>query len=176
MSVQLVKKILTAVDGSEVSMKAFLWALDLASLTGAELIVLTVSDRRVSQDEDIYPAFLSDRKVKELVEDYSEKGKGIFKDIKTMCEEKGVKVSTVVLFGLPSQEIVELAAEEKVDLIVMGAHGKKEEFYHEFSSTSERVLKRSPCPVLMVVPDREVKRQEHRTSGKGPYNPILYST
>jgi nucleotide-binding universal stress UspA family protein len=171
-----VKKIVAAVDGSEVSMAAFGWALDLAALIRAELVVVTVSDRRTIEDEGLYPAFLSDRKVKELIEEYDEKGRGIFKDIRNRCEEKGVKISTVVLHGLPSEEIVGLAADEGADLIVMGAHGKKEEFYHEFSSTSERVLKKSPCPVLMIVPERDVKRAEHKGREPRPYKPILHST
>lgn len=170
------KKIVAAVDGSDVSLAAFDWALDLAALLSAEIIVVTVSDRRTINEEDIYPAFLSDRKVKELMEEYNEKDRGVFKDIKSRSEQRGVKISTVVLYGLPSQEIVQLAADESADLIVMGAHGKREEFYHEFSSTSERVLKKAPCPVLMIVPQRETPKQEQKTPKKRPYRPILYST
>lgn len=170
------KKIVVAVDGSEISLAAFDWALELAALISAEIIVLTISDRRTINQEDIYPAFLSDRKVKELIEEYNEKDKGVFKDIKTQCQQRGVKVSTVVLYGLPSQEIIQLASDEAADLIVMGAHGKREEFYHEFSSTSERVLKKAPCPVLMIVPRRKPPKQGKKTPEKGPYRPILYST
>jgi nucleotide-binding universal stress UspA family protein len=170
------RKIVAAVDGSEVSLAAFDWALELAALFSAEIIVVTVSDRRTINGEDVYPAFLSDRKVKEFLEDYNEHDRGVFKDIKTRGQQRGVKVSTVVLYGLPSQEIVELAAEESADLIIMGSHGKKEEFYHEFSSTSERVLKKASCPVLMVVPPRTPPKQEKKTAKKGAYRPILYST
>jgi universal stress protein A len=170
------KKIVAAVDGSDVSLAAFDWALELAALLKAEIIVVTVSDRRTINGEDLYPAFLSDKKVKDLIEEYSEKDRGVFKDIKTESQRRGVKISTVVLYGLPSQEIVQLAADEDADLIVMGAHGKKEEFYHEFSSTSERVLKKAPCPVLMIVPRRESPKQEQKAPRKGPYRPILYST
>lgn len=171
-----IRKIVAAVDGSEVSLAAFDWALDLAALFSAEIIVVTVSDRRTINEEGVYPAFLSDRKVRELIEEYNEQDRGVFKDIKTKSQQRGVKVRTVVLYGLPSQEIVELAAEESADLIVMGSHGKKEEFYHEFSSTSERVLKKASCPVLMVVPQRRPPKQEQKAPGKGPYRPILYST
>lgn len=170
------RKIVAAVDGSEVSLAAFDWALELAALFSAEIIVVTVSDRRTTNGEDVYPAFLSDRKVKEFLEDYTEHDRGVFKDIKTRSQQRGVKVSTVVLYGLPSQEIVELAAEESADLIIMGSHGKKEEFYHEFSSTSERVLKKASCPVLMLVPPRTPPKQEKKTAKKGAYRPILYST
>jgi len=171
-----INKIVVAVDGSPISLSAFDWALDFASFFSAELIVITVSDRREISDKDLFPAFLTDRKVKELISEYTEKDEGIFKEIRTKCEERAVKVSTVVLHGLPSEEITNLASDEGADLIVMGAHGKKEEFYHELSSTSERVLKKTPCPVLMVVPEIPKKKTETTKKEKRPYRPILYST
>jgi nucleotide-binding universal stress UspA family protein len=171
-----VKKMVVAVDGSDVSIKAFEWALELACIFGSEIIVVTVSDRRGIQDDELYPAFLTDRRVKGLIEEFAEKGEGIFKDIKSKCNGRGVKVSTVVLHGLPSDEIVGLAQEQDAGLIVMGAHGKKEEFYHEFSSTAERVLKKSSCPVLMVVPEKLKKKAKKKKEEQKPYTPILYST
>ena len=171
-----VKKIIAAVDGSEVSMKAFEWAAGLASVFEAELIVVSVSDRRDMKDDELFPAFLTDKKLNELVEEFSEKKEGIFKGIHDKCRDMKVRVSAVVLHGLPSDEIVNLAGNEDADLIVMGAHGKREEFYHEFSSTSERVLKKAPCPVLMIVPHRPFKKDDGKRPRQKPYQPILHST
>ncbi len=88
----------------------------------------------------------------------------------------GIKVTAVVLHGLPSEEIVNLAGNEDADLIVMGAHGKRKEFYHEFSSTSERVLRKASCPVLMIVPERPFNKEKGNKPDQKPYQPILYST
>jgi nucleotide-binding universal stress UspA family protein len=171
-----IKKIIAAVDGSEVSMKAFEWAAGLASVFDAELIVVSVSDKRDINDEDLFPAFLTDKKLNEIVEEFCEKKEGIFNSIQNKCHDMKVKVSAVVLHGLPSDEIVNLAGNEDADLIVMGAHGKKEEFYHEFSSTSERVLKKATCPVLMIVPERPFKKDDGKKPRQKPYRPILHST
>ncbi|MBN1574697.1 MAG: universal stress protein [Deltaproteobacteria bacterium] len=171
-----VKKIIAAVDGSEVSIKAFEWAAGLASMFGAELIVVSVSDKRNIKDEELFPAFLTDKKLNEIVEEFSEKKEGIFKSIQNKCLDMKVKVSAVVLHGLPSDEIINLAGNEEADLIVMGAHGKREEFYHEFSSTSERVLKKAPCPILMIVPQRPFKKDSGKKPHQKPYHPILHST
>jgi nucleotide-binding universal stress UspA family protein len=171
-----INKILVALDGSDVSMKAFSWASDLACVFNAELIVLTVSDRRKAPEDEASPAFMTDREVKGLIEEYAEKYEEIFKTITQKCSEAEVTVTTVTLHGLPSEEIVQLATDEEADLIVIGAHGKKEEFYHEFTSTSERVLKKSPCPVLMIVPERKREKTKPGEPKQKKYTPILHST
>ena len=171
-----INKILVALDGSDVSMKAFSWASDLACVFSSELIVLTVSDKRKTPEDETSPAFMTDREVKNLVEEYAEKYEDLLKTITQKCAEADVAVSTVTLHGIPSEEIVQLATDEEADLIVMGAHGKKEEFYHEFTSTSERVLKKSPCPVLMVVPERKREKTKPGEPKQKKYTPILHST
>ncbi|MBN1883853.1 MAG: universal stress protein [Deltaproteobacteria bacterium] len=171
-----INKILVALDGSDVSMRAFSWASDLACVFSAELIVLAVSDKRKTPEDETSPAFMTDREVKNLVEVYAEKYEELFKAITDKCSDAEVPVSTVTLHGLPSQEIVQLAIDEDADLIVMGAHGKKEEFYHEFTSTSERVLKKSPCPVLMIVPERKREKTKPGEPKQKKYTPILHST
>jgi len=170
------KKIIVAVDGSAVSMKAFEWAANLTSIFEAKLVVVSVSDKRSIKDDELYPAFLTDSKLNEIVEAFSEKHEGILKGIQNKSREMGISVTAVVLHGLPSEEIVKLAGNEDADLIVMGAHGKRKEFYREFSSTSERVLKKASCPVLKIVPERPFKKEEGKKPSQKPYQPILYST
>lgn len=50
--------------------------------------------------------------------------------------------------GLPAREIVELAKEEGVDLIVMGTHGRTGLGRLLMGSVAEAVVRRAPCPVL----------------------------
>ena len=54
-----------------------------------------------------------------------------------------------LIWGVPNQEIVEIAKQQQVDLIVLGTHGK-----HGLSlllgSTSNSVLHHAPCDVLAV--------------------------
>lgn len=56
---------------------------------------------------------------------------------------------TIVLEGDRSQVIVEKAAEEEVDLIVMTSHGRTGLSRWVIGSVAERVLERGPCPVLL---------------------------
>jgi len=72
-------------------------------------------------------------------------------ELEKLAEEaraRGVNVRQVVVQGKPSAEIVRFAEDEKVDLIVLGTHGKGMLDHALFGSTTERVIRRAPCPVL----------------------------
>ena len=63
---------------------------------------------------------------------------------------RGVRVSTEVLFGRPANVIVETAAKEDADLIVMGTHGHGAMMRVVLGSVAERVVRSAPCAVLTV--------------------------
>lgn len=76
------------------------------------------------------------------------------RELAKQVEARGVKCESAVRFGLPADEILSAAAEHHADLLVMGSHGHGA-LYHLFTgSVVTGVLKRTPCPVL-VVPLRE---------------------
>ena len=52
--------------------------------------------------------------------------------------------------GLAPQEIVELAAAERSDLIAMGTHGRSGVNRLLLGSVADRVIRLAPCPVLTV--------------------------
>ena len=54
----------------------------------------------------------------------------------------------IVTQGKPSAEIVRVAREENVDMIVLGTHGAGLLDKALFGSTTERVVRKAPCPVL----------------------------
>jgi nucleotide-binding universal stress UspA family protein len=63
---------------------------------------------------------------------------------------EGVEVSTVCREGYPPDVIVDVAAAEKADLVAMGTHGRSGLAHLFLGSTAERVVQRSPCPVMTV--------------------------
>jgi len=65
-----------------------------------------------------------------------------------------------VVIGDPGEEIVKTAAEEGIDLIVMGTHGRKGLDRTLFGSVAGYVVKHSSVPVLTVNPYRLRQRQE----------------
>jgi nucleotide-binding universal stress UspA family protein len=62
------------------------------------------------------------------------------------------KLQTRVEVGVPAEKILELAGKEKVDLIIMGVHGRKGLDRAIFGSVADKVVQSAPCPVLTVRP------------------------
>jgi nucleotide-binding universal stress UspA family protein len=62
------------------------------------------------------------------------------------------KLETRVEVGSPAEQILNLAAKEKIDLIVMGVHGRKGLDRAIFGSVADKVVQSAPCPVLTVRP------------------------
>jgi nucleotide-binding universal stress UspA family protein len=64
--------------------------------------------------------------------------------------KKSLKVEEVLRIGVPFLEIVKLAKEKEVDLIVMGTHGRTGLAHALIGSVAERVVHHAHCPVLTV--------------------------
>jgi nucleotide-binding universal stress UspA family protein len=68
------------------------------------------------------------------------------------CAGQGVEAGTAVREGAPSDEIIGMAEEEGVDLIVMGSQGRTGISHFLVGSVAERVVRRAPCNVLCIKP------------------------
>ena len=68
---------------------------------------------------------------------------------------KGIKVKAYLRVGYPFEEIVAMANDPKVDLVIIGSHGLSGIKRLLVGSTAERVVEHAPCPVL-VVKERKV--------------------
>jgi nucleotide-binding universal stress UspA family protein len=62
----------------------------------------------------------------------------------------GLEGEIVVVHGVPFHEIVETAKAQKVDLIVMGTHGRTGLQHILLGSVAEKVVRLAPCPVLVA--------------------------
>lgn len=69
------------------------------------------------------------------------------------CDEcAGLEVEEVIAHGDAASEIVRVAGERGVDLIVISSHGRTGLGRMLFGSTAESVVRHAPCPVLVVKP------------------------
>ena len=78
------------------------------------------------------------------------------KELETLggkLREEGFTVVTCVRRGRASDEICNYAKEEGISIIAIGTHGRSGLEHFLFGSTTERVLRKSPCPVLSVRQD-----------------------
>ncbi|MEM0271534.1 MAG: universal stress protein [Thermoprotei archaeon] len=144
------RKILVAVDGSENSRKAARTAIWLAKATGAKLIALAVVQLPILLDQGIpgggsygIGEYLSQTKK------YLEKVVG---EIAEEAARVGVNAEHVVLDGAASvvQAIADYAAENNVDLIVVGTRGLGGFKKLVLGSVSSGLVSHAPCAVLVV--------------------------
>ena len=140
------KRILVATDGSSKSAMATKTAVDLAKAIGAEVIALNIINEvtvasAVSQ-------LGSDRK--DVEARLQAAGKKAVDEVKSLGDAAGVSVMTLVRQGAPAQMVVDVAAAEKADLIVMGSHGESGMSKLLIGSVVQKVLYWATVPVLVV--------------------------
>lgn len=74
----------------------------------------------------------------------------------TECDDcAGLNVEEIIVHGDAAAEIVRVAAEQKVDLIVISSHGRTGFGRMIFGSTAEAVVRHATCPVLVVKPSAQ---------------------
>ena len=139
-------RILVTTDGSAAARAAVAHAVDIASRYDATLHVLSVVDLRPWK-RGAESAVMTDE-LEERAEDAVE-------TVAAAARDRGVAVETAVVRGVPHGEILEYAADPGVDLVVMGTHGRTGLRHAVMGSVAEKVVRRSPCPVLTVRMDDE---------------------
>jgi universal stress protein A len=145
--------ILLPTDGSECSKKAMAYALFFSKLCGARVVGLYVTRQRWEWRRE--PGFAEIGRgeiVQKIRREDEEEERGILQEIADAAAPLGVAVETRIVTGTPVEQILRLAKELAVDLIIMGTHGRTG-FSHVFmGSVAETVVRRAPCPVLTVRP------------------------
>ena len=141
-----VKKILWPTDFSKISEIALPHVKSLTEKYDAEIHVLYVIEDTAHHD-GWYGAF-DEKRVKELMEHANKTASNRLGQI---CEKylEGCPLYVKhVAVGDPANEILNLIAKGKMDLVVMASHGEKGNF--RFGSVAEKVLKNSSVPVTII--------------------------
>jgi nucleotide-binding universal stress UspA family protein len=141
------KRVLVPTDFSDSARHAFTYGLSFAKEYGAELVLLHVVENvTVGYASDLFPVPMA-----EVFQEISGYARAELSKLGQEARERGVAgVSEQVIQGKPSSEIIRFASENHVDMIVLGTHGKGMLDQALFGSTTERVVRRAPCPVLTV--------------------------
>lgn len=138
--------ILAPVDFSPHSEKALLYAWSLAKLFHAQLNILHIVDIPVHPEHYAVNLNLSGEFGHELmVRSHEELERMI-----APYQPSNVKYRIVVEFGRAYNEIVEYAAAHESDLVVMGTQGLSGLQKFLLGSTTAKVVRHAPCPVLTV--------------------------
>jgi len=139
------KTILVPIDFSAIAGLVVAAGATLASAQNARLILLHVRPPSVVTDSELgtrmsteYAAAVTAETVRRL--------SGLEDELRA----QGVTVETRHLAGLPGRCILDLARTLGVDYIVLGSHGHSALYELVVGSTTSRVIKYAPCPVVVV--------------------------
>ena len=148
-------KILAPTDFSNFSGFALEWAADLAYVLKAQLLLLHV----VSEEEGkIISEIMGDGAIAQVpvgirenvMEDRKKKMKEQFEAAISSHIKQGLALKEIIRIGVPFLEIVRVAKEEEVDMVVMGTHGRTGLSHAFIGSVAEKVVHHARCPVLTI--------------------------
>ncbi|HEX9871728.1 MAG TPA: universal stress protein [Candidatus Tectomicrobia bacterium] len=162
-----VQRILVPIDYSEDSHQALQWGASLSAKYGAKLILLHVIPKAA---EEIYPSgpeWISplappsyyyegmspgsaSRGAEPMIIDLQEHARTQLADFAHTHLKDLVPMDVQVVVGRPAAEIVRVAREQRVDLIVMGTHGRTGLGHLLLGSVAEEVTRQAPCPGFTV--------------------------
>jgi nucleotide-binding universal stress UspA family protein len=140
-------RILVPTDFGKSSENALTYAVAFAQKFGAEICLLhVVQDLAVFFPEAVFtmppPA--------PPLEQFIAAARTALERVVSGLNVDGVIVHSEIGVGPPFDEIVRVAREKNVDLIVMGTHGHTGLAHILLGSVAEKVVRRAPCPVLTV--------------------------
>lgn len=141
------KKILVPFDFSKPAVSAFRFALDLAQSSKGRIYLVHVIELPVLHDTLLMPTLNFE---KEFLKELREKAAKRFKKLTEKNKRDSVNVSWDVLFGAPSKTLLELIQAEEFDIVVMGSHGASGLREYVIGSNAEKIIRRSPIPVLVT--------------------------
>lgn len=139
------QKILVPTDFSDFSQQALEFALSLAEQFRAKLYVMHVWEMAMTSSllpPEPYPESILTEQQKATAEHLAK--------VTNELTTSGFDAEPVFVFGKPYMEIVRIAADLDVDLIVLASHGRSGISHLLLGSVAEKVVRLAPCPVFTV--------------------------
>lgn len=149
------EKILVPVDFSEYTDHILGFAVEIAQKFGSSLHLL-----HVIPNMDYFTPYESFMAADNMVEVQKGIEGEVEKDLqKVAAKITGVAVTNAVRTGVAFIEVIDYVRSEGISLVVMGTHGRGGFEHILMGSVAEKVVRRSPCPVLTIRPaGKDAKR------------------
>jgi nucleotide-binding universal stress UspA family protein len=147
-------RILLATDGSEDAAFAARTAVNLANKTGSELHVVYVEEvpRRLSTSESTSLEGMIDPEFEEKMRQHAQAAASqlLEEQVEKIKKAGGEIAQAHPRFGRPHADIVLLAEELEVGIVVVGSTGEGGVRRAVLGSVSDSVVRHAHCPVLVV--------------------------
>ena len=151
------KKILVPCDFSAPSVGAYRVALDIAQQSGGEIHLVNVIELPVLHDTVLMPVLSFEEA---LLQELKEKAEKQFEKLKKKYAGGFEDAVLAVLYGNISVMLLQYIEEHDIDLVIMGSKGATGVREVLIGSNTEKVVRRSPVPVLTVkkyLPPSDIK-------------------
>ncbi len=149
------KDIVVYLDGSESSMTAAMYGIKLAAEHGAKLTAVYVVNTKALSElvkAGIFVAIERDEYQRDLQADADR----YLRHVAKLAATKLLEIETVKLEGTIHVVMRQLLKEHKADLLVLGGITDIRSRREELSSETDRMMRTSPCPVLVVRDDDDI--------------------
>jgi len=141
-----IERVLVPTDFSDYSELALQYGVSFCREYGAEMILLHVLE------DPFYPATgasfgfdMSDFFTRMEAETRSR-----LEEIASSEAARDIKIQPMIVRGTPFLEIIRVAKERDVDMVVLATHGRTGLAHVLMGSVTEKVVRKAPCPVLVV--------------------------
>ena len=142
----ILKNILVPIDGSKYSVKAFNAALDMAKKYDAKISLLTCLEK-----ENISAWCINKKMHLQIIKDAEKFARDFTSKLEKLAKDANVSLSVhIVETKSVSKQINNFATSKKIDLIVMGSHGRTGFDQFVLGSVSNAVCHSAKCLVLLV--------------------------
>jgi nucleotide-binding universal stress UspA family protein len=157
-----IKKVLVPTDFSETAGRAVNHGALLANAFGAKLILMHVLENEIWQGVSSYPVASMHTSLVDLPALLEEHARNKLDETAMSSYVSAVpERELVILKEYPAvAEIAKYAKANSIDLIVIGTHGRTGISEWLFGSTTEKLLRVAPCPVLTIGPKAEQYPEE----------------
>jgi nucleotide-binding universal stress UspA family protein len=143
------KRILVPLDGSPLSERALPVATAMAQKFGSEIVLLRVLDIPVSAPPMLYSEVSIgwERQARACAH---RRAQSCLDARQREVSEQGIEVRALMCDQSPAEDILQVAGDEKVDLIVLSVHVREGLDRWTFGSVADRVLRAGDKPILLV--------------------------
>jgi len=141
------KKIVCPIDFSEFTDEIVKYAVNITKKFNAELHLIHIIPNLNYFTP--YESFLTPENLVAIEKNIE---KEVEKDFEKVTKDIDMPLKKIVKTGVTFVEIIDYIKEEDIDLVVMGTHGRSGIEHILIGSVAEKVVRKSPCPVLTIRP------------------------
>jgi nucleotide-binding universal stress UspA family protein len=142
-------RLLVVVNGSESSIGAARYALELAAAYESQVTMVYVVDTATIKQLALSRIFVPDESV-EYEESLERSGRRILAYMQELAAARKIEVSTTLRRGAVPGEVVALADELGAGAIILGGTDRKNQFKDALLDVYSEIVRNAPCPVMII--------------------------